>query len=236
MKSILIVLSLLVSVFLNATNPAYCQGTTNDYNASETNANANIDSQDLLPSSAPITAAEAPSLGDIANKISMSIEASDIAIDGLRGLSVKITNQSDSPVLVNADAAEITSPKTKLAGVPLTSFEIATGPPQGFKAVLRQDVKDTITAAVTVGAVQTIQGFQTQRKPILKRYGADEERRQNEIIRFGKRLLWPGDMTQGVIYFNTTNSFVGSLLEVPISLPFGKDKNLVEKISAQISK
>jgi hypothetical protein len=231
MKYVSFVLFFALFALFTANNAIYCQETAN-----EDNVNPNIESQDLLPSQSAPTAKEAPSLSDIADKITVAVEGSSVTIDHLLGLAIVVTNQSASPVLVNADLAEVTFSQGKTGSVDLPSFEKAELPPTGFKAQLKRDLRDTVTAAVTVGAVQTIQGFKTQRAPILKRYGVDEERRQNEIIRFGKRLLWPGDTSHGVIYFKTTTPMSGGLLEMPISLPFGKDKDITEKISTTITK
>jgi hypothetical protein len=91
-------------------------------------------------------------------------------------------------------------------------------------------LKASATAAVFVGAVQTAETLKKQYGPINKRYEWDEERRENEESRFGKRLLYPGDSTDGNIYFRAGTELSGNTLTMPVkSFYDGADQASISK-------
>ena len=90
-------------------------------------------------------------------------------------------------------------------------------PPTTFTGKFTSDVKATVTAALTVGAVQTAETIVKERGPIKERYEWDEQRREREDSRFGKRLLYPGDKSDGMIYFNSDVSFGSKSLAIPVA-------------------
>ena len=134
-------------------------------------------------------------------------------------LSVKVENKSDKTLVVDGDRASLSSDDTKVASITcLTQANVdAIGqPPTTAKAKIATDFKSTVEAALTVGAIPTAQTIIVEHGPILKRYEWDESRREHEETRFGKRLLYPGDKSDGVMYFKDGTSFDQKSLVIPV--------------------
>jgi hypothetical protein len=134
-------------------------------------------------------------------------------------LSVKVENKSDKTLVIDGDRASLSSDDTKVASIAcLTQANVdAIGkPPTTAKAKITTDFKSTIEAALTVGAIPTAQTIIVEHGPILKRYEWDESRREHEETRFGKRLLYPGDKSDGTIYFKDGTSFDQKSLVIPV--------------------
>ena len=75
-----------------------------------------------------------------------------------------------------------------------------------------------MTAAVSVGIVQTAETMKREAGPIENRYEYDHARQKNEESRFGRRLVYPGDSTDGQIYFDSNVPLEDAVLELPIKL------------------
>jgi hypothetical protein len=134
-------------------------------------------------------------------------------------LSVKVENKSDKTLVVDGDRASLSSDDTKVASIAcLTQANVdAIGkPPTTAKAKITTDFKSTVEAALTLGAIPTAQTIIVEHGPILKRYEWDESRREHEEARFGKRLLYPGDKSDGMIYFKDGISFDQKSLVIPV--------------------
>jgi hypothetical protein len=153
---------------------------------------------------------ESAPLADILNQVPGKIEGQDSARGKYQGWKITVANNSDRPLLFDGDAA-VSLSMPGAAPTPCVSMErlaeLSVLPEQSpsFKKRLVTDVKATAVAAVTVGWAQTIHDQKQGSGPIVAanggRYGLDEQRREDQLRRFGKRVLWPGDSTEGVIYF-----------------------------------
>lgn len=175
------------------------------------------------PGDAVENAAADPPLPNIVSSIIIDIERNYVPIDRIRGLLIKVTNQSKFPVLVNCDAATAivlpSNGNTRNAAT-VKNLELVENPKMSFGQLLKADTEATLMAGFTVGAVPAIKGIKIQHSPYLYRYGKDEQRRQIEAGRFGKRLLWPDETSSGTVFFKTDEPLSGAVLKVPVSLPF----------------
>ena len=149
-------------------------------------------------------------------QIAVSIEPAQVALNDLRGIQIIVKNNTDRPVVINGDMASITLGGQCLKAASLGRVDVATCPPVTPKEQRRRFIE----AAVTVGAIPTIEDQKIQNGPILARYGCDESRRINEISQFNRRVLWPGDSTGGVLYFQTSQSLKGATIQLPINTLF----------------
>ncbi len=79
-----------------------------------------------------------------------------------------------------------------------------------------QETSAAVVAGVTIGAYPTVRDIVNQKGPILNRYGADEKRRENVAARFGKRILWPGDISEGIVFVKENQKIQGASVEMPV--------------------
>jgi hypothetical protein len=210
---------LISCILIGNSLPVYCQAASEQGTQTAQSSEASAELRGLLPEKPGEKVPEdSQSTSNVTVSVAINVEQDYIPIDHIRGLVVKITNQSKHPVLINCDDAKVVLSPNQVAS--LRDLELVEDPPLEFKALVKEDAKETLVAGITVGAVPAIDGIKLQHAPILQRYGKDEERRENEMQRFGKRLLWPGEINSGTIFFRTDAPLMGSTLEVPVSLPF----------------
>jgi len=149
--------------------------------------------------------------------VDVSVLDYDAHLKNLRGLKVYVRNRSDRALLCSGFEATATVDGATYNACTFSTLDKVISPPQTLSKTIATDVKSTVTATVTVGAVQAVQDQLLYSGPVLKRYGHDEARRSDEQEIFGKRILWPGDSTTGTIYFSTANPLDGASLKLPIS-------------------
>jgi hypothetical protein len=191
---------------------------------------------DDLPRPSAGTAAkpsEKPLSAIIGREVDFDIYPGRAPSKQMKALHVKVQNRSDEPLVFDGDHSLIAS-KENGSQIAICITQMALDsvgrPPTTFKGRLSSDLKATVTAAATVGAVQTAETLKKQYGPITKRYEWDEERRQNEESRFGRRLLYPGDTTDGNIYFKAGTQFSGNTLTMPVkSFYDGSDQASLSK-------
>jgi hypothetical protein len=164
------------------------------------------------------------------DQVTGKIERQDVTRGKYQGLLISVTNNADRPVLFDGDAAVAALASGPLACVPLAKLaELSVLPEQSsnFGKKFATDLKATTEAALTVGWAQTIRDQKRAAGPIVGpnggRYGLDEQRREDELRRFGKRVLWPGDASSGVIYFDSSTTLSGSTIDLPVSSYYDKD-------------
>ena len=168
---------------------------------------------------------EQPLQAIIQMQANLQILSGDIVLKKFRGLKIRVTNNTDRPLIFDGDSATATIQGATKNCASLVQMEEINRLPHTFGQKLSSDLKATTTAAVTVGAVQTAEGFKKQFGPILPRYERDERRREVEDGRFGQRVIYPGDFSEGIVYFLTNESLQGSSIKVPAtSLYDNKDK------------
>ncbi len=154
--------------------------------------------------------------------LKLVIERSDVVLDGLRGLMITVTNDTSRPLVIDGDNAQATVGEKSYLSAPLPLVQKCVLPNNGLLATTGKLVTNVVPAAVTVGAIPTIKDFVILKKPISKRYGPDERRRIVEASRFGKRIVWPHQRTEGIIYFQTNGALTGAKLQMPVHTLFDK--------------
>ncbi|MBS1992823.1 MAG: hypothetical protein JSS83_20035 [Cyanobacteria bacterium SZAS LIN-3] len=143
-------------------------------------------------------------------RVTAKIESNNNPRGKFQGLLISVQNNSDRPLIFDGDAALGSSvPGSNIKCISLDQLaELSVLPEQSksFGKRFTTDLKATASATVTMGWAQTLRDQKQGSEPVVAanggRYGLDEQRRQDQFRRFGKRVLWPGDSTSGVIYFN----------------------------------
>lgn len=128
----------------------------------------------------------------------------------LIGIKVQIQNNSQSPLLFDGDKAVLHAAGQNIPAIASVEKKIS------MKQAFIKETNAAVVAGVTIGALPTIRDLKNQKGPILKRYGVDEQRRENLSERFGKRILWPGDVSEGVIFVHEGEKIAGASVEMPV--------------------
>ncbi|MDR3615036.1 MAG: hypothetical protein P4L53_15860 [Candidatus Obscuribacterales bacterium] len=123
-------------------------------------------------------------------------------------IKLSVTNDSDIPLTVDATKAELRNDHGTVAQAK-TSEQMVS---RKGKASL----SSFLTAAVSVGTVQTLQEIKEQKGNVLKRYEGDEQKREIEEAMFGKTLIAPGTSSSGSIYFSRGLVDKNTYLRCPI--------------------
>lgn len=218
MKYFLIVFVLLVFILFSDTRniqPVYCQELKQ--NSVENNLNSLITPSN---STGQNSALHISHDAIVKSNVRVNIDKQDVILDHMHGLVVEVHNSTDRALLIEGDKAVATLGSAHYQSAPLIKVENAACPPKSPLVKVATTTAAVVAAGATVGAIPTIRDSRMQSGPILKRYGCDEARRQDELSRFGKRIVWPGDTTKGVIYFATKHVLTGASVELPISSAF----------------
>jgi len=145
----------------------------------------------------------------------------------LVGIKVQVQNNSNSPLIFDGDKAILHAGGQNIKAIASVEKKIT------MKQAFAKETKATVAAGVTIGAYPTIRDLKNQKGPILKRYGTDEQRRENLAERFGKRILWPGDITEGVVFVREGEKIAGASVEMPVStFPETKMIGAIQSIQA----
>ncbi len=160
------------------------------------------------------------------------VQRSGTVLGGLCGLQVTIINDTNRAVVVDGDKAKIiintASGIKNYPCVSVAELQACILPSQALAAKLKRTMNSIIPAAVTVGLQPTIKDVIISKRPVLQRYGTDENRRVAEATRFGKRILWPHEKTQGIVYFKSSDSLAGAKIEIPVNMLFDpQDKAMI---------
>jgi len=156
----------------------------------------------------------------IGMSVTMHVDRRDIAFDALHGIMITVTNEIDRPLVLDGDKAQGVASGKTFPCAPLTTLQQVILPSHTNKDVLESIYRNILPAAVTVGVVPTVKDFKKSQRPVLERYGPDEERREVEQSRFGKRILWPHQKTQGIVYFETDDTMDGVKVQIPATTLF----------------
>lgn len=152
--------------------------------------------------------------------LSLKIDQRNINFDKLQGVKITVINQTNRPLVINGNKAKAVVGNNNYVAAAVTVLQQAVLPPHGLEHAIAAIGTVIIPAAVTVGAVPTVKDIIENSKPVLDRYGPDEQRRSVEASRFGRRILWPQEKTQGIIYFQTDDDLDNARIEVPASTLF----------------
>ncbi len=163
-----------------------------------------------------------PVTGYIGMTLKMDVDRQIIKFKDLKGLSVTVSNQTNRPLVISADEAVAKLGDKAYKCATLVDVQMTVRPPTTLKKAAVDIVTEVAPAAATVGLVPTVEDFYKYSKPPLTRYGKDQERRVVESSRFAKRILWPGEKTQGIIYFDSKAAIEKATIEIPVATLFDK--------------
>lgn len=141
---------------------------------------------------------------------------------GLLALKVSVKNNTDRPLNFEGDETTLSLGELKLKAAAMQEIENRIMEPDNPHGYKMRSLENAATAAVTIGAVQTVEGQLKLVGPIANRYGWDNLRRSDLQARFAKRVLWPGDSSEGTIYFKTNKSLAGASIQMPVSSFYDK--------------
>lgn len=178
---------------------------------------------DLLlvsPASKEGTHAPLPLSAFIGQNLVLKLERSDIVFHGLQGVMISVINDTSRPLVLDGDSAKATIGAQSYACASLTALQKSIMPAHDKKAMANGVFTKFLPAAATVGLVPTIEDIHRIKQPIPSRYGPDESRRTGEASRFGKRILWPHQKTEGVVYFAASAALNGAAIEMPVHTLF----------------
>lgn len=154
-------------------------------------------------------------------QIDFIVQPSPVVINGLHSVQVTVRNHTDRPVIVEGSAAVATVGGDSYRCAPVTALEPKKVPREDLVGKIKSDTKATVTAAATIGVWQSVHDQLQMSGPIPKRYGWDEKRRSNELSAFERRILWPGDSTQGLMFFDSDQLDKAELV-VPVESQYDK--------------
>lgn len=163
----------------------------------------------------------------VGETLKIEIDRADIQFDKLRGVMVTVTNATNRSLVINGEKATAVVDGKTIPVASVATVQLTAVPPHNGKAA-EDFLTKILPAAVSVGAVPTIRDIRDIKKPIVDRYGADELRRRVEASRFGRRIIWPEEKSQGVLYFDTTSDMGTATISIPASTLFDKpDKSVL---------
>ena len=151
----------------------------------------------------------------VGQTLKISVDHKQINFRKLAGLKITVINDTTRPLVIDGkDAKAIMGSKTYL-NVPLPVLQKKVLPSKTLEANAGRMVVEVVPSAATVGATTTIEDYHKMKQPIRKRYGSDQRRRAAEVSRFGERILWPHQETQGILYFETNDDISQAKVQIP---------------------
>jgi hypothetical protein len=167
-------------------------------------------------------------LSTVKEKIEITVLPQDIVVRGKHGLKIQVKNNTDRAVIFNGEEARAKQRQNEYRSMNVDQFDELFAESPAFSNRLRRNLSQTALAAVTVGGAQTVFDAMKNSKPVLRAYGRDEERRQEDQERFGQRILWPGDSSTGVVLFSAEEPLTEAVVSIPAASLFdANDKALV---------
>lgn len=152
-----------------------------------------------------------PSLSELSQVIQFSAVSEPVKREpNLVGIKIEVQNNSNTPLMFDGEKAILHTAGQNIPVIASVEKKIS------MKQAFVKETNAAVVAGVTIGAYPTIRDLKNQKGPILERYGADEQRRENVSERFGKRILWPGDISQGVVFVREGEKITGASVEMPV--------------------
>lgn len=153
-------------------------------------------------------------LNEITNKIELNIEPEDVLIKGKHGVKIKIKNNTDRALIFNGENAT-----ARFHGSEYKCMNI-----DQFEDTCNLDLSDRdlplIMPPVVIGGLQPAKSISSKSRSLRKSIEASENSLKKPPERFGKRILWPGDTSYGIILFNANESLTNSIIKIPASSLF----------------
>jgi len=165
----------------------------------------------------------------VGQTLKISVDHSKIDFRKLAGIKITVINDTTRPLVIDGKEAKAIVGTKTYQNVSLPVLQKKVLPRKGLEANAGRFVTDVVPATVTVGATPTVEDYIRLEKPIRKRYGSDQRRRSAEITRFGERILWPHQETQGILYFQTSEDLSKAKIQIPAHTLFdAPDKAILE--------
>jgi hypothetical protein len=158
-------------------------------------------------------------LAELGAGIEVSAKGETASLKGLTALRLHVANNTQRTLSFKGNEAVLALTGTQLKAAPLASISARIKEydnPHGYR---ERAAMTAMTAAMTVGAWQAVRDDKVLRNPVTERYGFDNANRNQRLLRFGERVLWPGDSCEGVVYFESSQpvSLAGASLQVPVA-------------------
>ncbi len=152
-----------------------------------------------------------PSLDQLRQVVQFSAASEPVRREpDLVGIKIEVQNNSQTPLVFDGEKAVLHAAGQNIPAIATVEKKIS------MKKAFVKETNAAVVAGVTIGAYPTIRDMKNQKGPILERYGSDEQRRENISERFGKRVLWPGDISQGVVFVREGEKIAGASVEMPV--------------------
>ncbi|HEY9678803.1 MAG TPA: hypothetical protein V6C76_12390 [Drouetiella sp.] len=192
-----------------------------------TNVPSALTQQQHSPSTAT-DQSQKQSIETIANElVDVSFTGAVAPSKKFKAVRIKVSNRSDTPIVFDGNrSAIVIQPGGQIVAKCISQKQLDTvgRPPTTFGEKVSADLKDTVTAAASVGVVQSAKTFAIQAGPIEKRYEYDRERQTNEESRFGQRLVYPGESSEGNIYFDKNILLDSGAIQIPVKTLYDASK------------
>ena len=186
-------------------------------------ANEIMNSDFLMMQSQPGAKPAQPLSTFFGTDLTLEINREDISFAHLHGLMITVANKTNRPLVIDGDKATALMSGNTVKCVPVTVIQNAIIPAHDLEHVLAFIAENIAPAAISIGIVPTVKDIQKDRQPVLDRYGYDEKRRRVEASRFGRRILWPNEKTQGIVFFQMLQPPSNARIELPASTLFDKE-------------
>jgi hypothetical protein len=161
--------------------------------------------------------AATPSLAGAVLPVELLVERKDVVIKGKHGLRIQVKNNSDQALVFCGERATATIGKTVFNCLDTKNFDELISAPPGNAVNWSIGLGETLAEALTMGGWQAVADMRTSTSPGLKRYGKDEERREQAAERFGQRLIYPGESSSGILLFSCDQSLQEAAVTLPVS-------------------
>lgn len=170
-----------------------------------------------------------PRLAEISREqVLLKIDARDVPANRWKGVHVQIINNTKHSIVCDGDNAAISSDNARISALSMNTIASTIVAPDNPGRGLISKTAGTARAAVTIGGAQAVHGQIQQWGPVLDRYGWDEKRREVQVNRLGKRALYPGECTEGNIFFAKRLPVGAITVQVPIFILYNeKDSAIV---------
>lgn len=152
-------------------------------------------------------------MGTIVQDVAFKVDKQEVLKKPFVGLKLHVHNGSNSPIVFDGDRARFKAGNRVVEAISDAKLEAAVAP--GF-GVGKHQGRKFIANVATVSFASMVGDETIERGPVLARFGSDEKRREANASRFGLRVLWPGDDTDGTVYFPSHNELGGGEVELPV--------------------
>jgi hypothetical protein len=161
--------------------------------------------------------------------LKITVDHSKIKLRGLAGVMITVINETSRPLVVDGDQAKAIIANQTHQTISLQALQKMVLPSKTMQAQIGKFVTEVVPSGLSVGTTTTVEDYITMKRPIRKRYGADQRRRLAELTRFGERILWPHQETQGILYFDTDADLSTAKVQLPAHTLFdASDKAILE--------